>query len=98
MNEPVRKLAEQARIQMCSDARLQEFAELIVFRIMEKLEAEIDTAFQQDEIYAASTLQALSLDILNEFDMELPVDDDWDAEGELQKIIDEFDINSGKKL
>ena len=30
MNELIKKLAEQARIQMCSDARLQEFAELII--------------------------------------------------------------------
>jgi len=30
MNEKIKELAEQAKIQMCSDARLQEFAELIV--------------------------------------------------------------------
>jgi len=30
MNELIKKFAEQARIEMCSDARLQEFAELII--------------------------------------------------------------------
>lgn len=69
----------------------QKFAEAIVFHIMERLDNEIGTAFDQNEIYAASTLQALALSILDEFDMETPVEDDWDAEAELQKLIDEFD-------
>lgn len=30
MNERIKELATQARIQMCSDERLQEFAELII--------------------------------------------------------------------
>ena len=31
MNDKIRELAIKARIQMCSEARLQEFAELIVW-------------------------------------------------------------------
>ena len=71
----------------------EKFAEAVVFRIMERLDAEIELAFDQNEVYAASTLQALALSILDEFDMELPVEDDWDEEVELQKIVDEFNMN-----
>ena len=73
----------------------EKFAEAIVFRIMERIDTEIGTALDQDEAYAAATLQALALTILDEFDMEVPGDDDWDAEAELQKIIDEFEQGSG---
>lgn len=37
MNELVKELATKAKIQMCSDARLQEFAELIVRECVETL-------------------------------------------------------------
>lgn len=37
MNDLIKQLAEKARIQMCSDARLQEFAELIVDECCNKL-------------------------------------------------------------
>ena len=73
----------------------QQFAEAIVFRIMERIDTEIGTALDHDEAYAAATLQALALTILDEFDMEVPGDDDWDAEAELQKIVDEFEQGSG---
>ena len=74
----------------------QKFGEAIVLKIMERIEAEIGTAIDQDELYAAATLQALALVILDDFDMEVPGDDDWDAEGELQKIVDEFDMSGHK--
>ena len=75
----------------------QQFAEAIVFHIMKHIDAEIGTAIDQNELYAAATLQALALAILDEFDMEMPPDDDWDAEGELQKIFDEFDMSGDSK-
>ena len=75
----------------------EKFAESIVFRIIEHIDAEIGTAVDQNEIYAAATLQALALAILDEFDMEMPGDDNWDAEGELQKIFDEFDMSGDSK-
>ena len=37
MNELVKQLAERAKIQMCSEERLQEFAELIVDECVLKL-------------------------------------------------------------
>lgn len=71
MTPLVRQLAEQARIAMASEARLQEFAELIVQHCLEHIECEIESAIDQDQRYAAATLQAISLGILDEFDMEL---------------------------
>ena len=74
----------------------QRFAEAIVFHIMEHIDAEIGIAMDHDEAYAAATLEALALTILDEFDMEVPANDDWDAEAELQKIFDEFDMSGDK--
>ena len=53
----------------------QRFAEAIVFHIMERIDAEIGTAMDHDELYAAATLQAMALTILDEFDMEVPGDE-----------------------
>ena len=74
----------------------EKFAEAIVFHIMERIDTEIGTALDHDEAYAAATLEALALTILDEFDMEVPANDDWDAEAELQKIFDEFDMSGDK--
>ena len=71
----------------------QQFGELIVRKIVERIEAEMNLAWDQNETYAGATLSALVLTILDDFDMAMP-DDDWDAEEELQKIVDEFDQNS----
>lgn len=62
---------EQAWFQLYN----QQFAEAIVFHIMERIDAEIGTAMDHDELYAAATLQALALTILDEFDMEVPGDE-----------------------
>ena len=53
----------------------QQFAEAIVFHIMKHIDAEIGTAIDQNELYAAATLQALALAILDEFDMGMPKDE-----------------------
>jgi hypothetical protein len=69
----------------------QQFGELIVRKIVERIEAETNLAWEQNEIYAGAALSSLSLQILEDFDMVIP-DEDWDAEAELQKIFDEFDM------
>ena len=74
MTPLVKQLAEQARIAMVSEPRLQEFAELIVQHCLEHIECEIESALDQDQHYATATLQAISLGILDEFDMELSED------------------------
>ena len=56
MNPKVKELATQARIQMCSDARLQEFAELIVDEIVSLIQpnnertSEANVLFLKDKI------------------------------------------------
>ena len=50
----------------------EKFGELIVQRIIEKIEEEIEVAYAQGEDWTAATLQALAIDILDEFVMEIP--------------------------
>jgi len=49
----------------------QRFGEMVVKRIVNRIENEIGIAFDHDEVYAAATLQALVIEILDDFDMEL---------------------------
>lgn len=49
----------------------QRFGEAVVKRIVNRIENEIDIAFNQDEAYAAATLQALVIEILDDFDLEI---------------------------
>jgi len=82
MNDKFKLLALQAtmgtadfdngRYYVATPDKMQKFAELIVTRILDKVEAEIELADNNEQHYAMSTLQALALDILDEFDMELP--------------------------
>jgi hypothetical protein len=82
MNEKFKQLALQAKMgtadfdagsyYVATPDKMQKFAELIVTRILDKVEAEIELADNNEQHYAMSTLQALALDILDEFDMELP--------------------------
>lgn len=82
MNDKFRMLALQATMgtadfdvgsyYVATPDKMQKFAELIVTRILDKVEAEIELADNNEQHYAMSTLQALALDILDEFDMELP--------------------------
>ncbi len=48
----------------------QQFGEAIVKHILDKIEKEIDQAYRQEEHYAMSTLQALAMEILDDFDMK----------------------------
>lgn len=68
----------------------QQFGEAIVKQMLARIEHEIELAYNQNEPYAAATLEALAIQILDDFDME--IEEDWDAAAELQKIFDEFDI------
>ena len=102
MNELLKQLAEQANLsdflapnQKTRAKDLEKFAQAIVMHVMTRLESECAVADEHGEIYALATLQSLALQILDDFDMEVPMDDDWDAEAELQKIFDEFP-NTGK--
>jgi hypothetical protein len=49
----------------------QRFGEEVVKRIVNRIENEIDIAFNQNEAYATATLQALVIEILNDFDLEI---------------------------
>lgn len=50
----------------------QRFAEAIIIDFMERLEREIELAYDQEEPYAAATLEALAIEMLDDFDIELP--------------------------
>ena len=54
----------------------QQFGELIVRRIVERIEQEADLAYKQDQPYAGATLNALLLEILDDFDMEISDEND----------------------
>lgn len=100
MNERFKHLslmAGGAHYPTVNPALQQKFGESIVLHCLERMEQEIAHAYEVEDIATAATLQALALTILDDFDMEVPEDDDWDAEGELQKIIDEFDLPGNSK-
>jgi len=73
----------------------QKFAELIVKDCVNIIEGYCETS---PEIWG------LPLDVLEHFDMEfddpglegIEVDESWDAEEELQKLFDEFDMSQSK--
>ena len=52
----------------------ERFAQAIVERILERIETEIDLAYEHSEPYASATLEAMAIEILDDFDMELPKD------------------------
>ena len=53
----------------------EKFAELIVKHILEKIDTEIGLAYEQEQPWTAATLEALALEVLDDFDMELDEDD-----------------------
>lgn len=55
----------------------QKFGELIVNRIIDKLESELNIAGDREEHYAFATLSSLILEIVDDFDLE-PIDPDFD--------------------
>lgn len=82
MNEKFKQLALQAKMGTADfDAAsyyvvtpdcMQQFAESIVFCMLERIENEIELADNNEQHYAMATLQALALDVLEEFNMERP--------------------------
>ena len=69
MNDLLNQLALEA------DYNLPQFAQLIVEHILAKMDDEIGLAHEQDQAWTAATLEALALEILDDFDMELPEDE-----------------------
>lgn len=67
----------------------QRFGELIVEQVLALIQAKID----QSSADQASALAELREQILNTFELEW-MDPDWDAQTELQKIFDEFEIGN----
>lgn len=66
----------------------QKFGELIVQQVMDCIQRRIDSSASPLEATALCELQD---DVLAAFELEW-MDPEWDAEAELQKIFDEFDI------
>ena len=73
MNELLTQLAEQVYGSAHHDDF--RFAELIVKQILLKMESEIALAYEQDQSWTAATLEALALEILDDFDMEIKDDE-----------------------
>ena len=53
----------------------QKFGESIVLKILERIDKEIELAHKYDEPYAIATLQTMAIEILDEFEMEVPDED-----------------------
>ena len=49
----------------------QKFGESIVLRILERIEHEIEQAYKYEQTYAIASLEALAIEILDEFEMEI---------------------------
>ena len=71
----------------------QKFGELIVQQVMDCIQHRVNNSQSPLEATALCELQD---EILAAFELEW-MDPDWDAEAELQKIFDEFDIGNGNK-
>ena len=54
----------------------QEFAKLVIEHIIGKIEQESEIAWSHEQGYAHATLVALGLEILEDFDMEMPNNQD----------------------
>ncbi len=65
----------------------QRFGELVVEQVLGLIQAKLDQASTEQ----VTVLTELREQILNTFEMEW-MDPDWDAQTELQKIFDEFEI------
>ena len=82
MNEQIKLLAEQCGFRSNPNIYdrnqsfdIEKFAELIVKHILLKMESEIALAYEQDQSWTAATLEALALEILDDFDMEIKDDE-----------------------
>lgn len=68
----------------------QKFGELVIERVIDCINAKIHSTASPME---ATALCELQNDVLTAFELEW-MDADWDAAGELQKIVDEFDLDA----
>ena len=77
MNERIKELVEQAGFFVTekNGAALKDFGERIVKHIIKRIDYEIDIAYAQNQQWTAATLQSLSLEILEDFDMEIDLDE-----------------------
>jgi hypothetical protein len=71
----------------------EQFGHHIVNHIVTRLHKEVDWLDSENRPDLASRLFNILEEIQRDFDME-PRDPDWDPAVELQRIIDEFDIDS----
>ena len=71
----------------------QRFGESIVHQICALVIKQIETAIDNNNSELAQSLHVVHDQILAEFDLVPDTDDDWDAEAELQKIFDEYDLS-----
>jgi len=67
----------------------QRFGELVVEQVLGLIQAKLD----QSSTEQVTVLTDLREQILNTFELEW-MDPDWDAQTELQKIFDEFEIGN----
>ena len=49
----------------------QKFGESVVLKILERIEHEIEQAYKYEQTYAIASLEALAIEILDEFEMEI---------------------------
>lgn len=68
----------------------QRFGELIIDKVLDIVHVKIEASHLPVEVAALSELKQ---QILDQFELQW-MDPDWDAEAELQKIFDEFDIGN----
>ena len=82
MSNLINELVEQAGFSVTEQngAALKDFGERIVKHILEKMDTEIGLAYEQEENWTAATLEALALEILDDFDMEIDLDEDGEPE------------------
>lgn len=59
-------------------SRMEMLAKVVVEHILEKIDTEIGLAYDQDQPWTAATLEALALEILDDFDMEIDPKGDED--------------------
>ena len=72
MSGLIKQLKLQAGINDNPDQEgLDLFAKLIITHIVEKIEQEAELAWTQEQSWTNATLNALSLEILEDFDMEI---------------------------
>lgn len=90
-NDRIKQLQEQATVDILGVKQVDQkvFAQLIVQDCVEIIESWAEDDF---------AINGIAVEILEHFDMEIPIyeDQDWDPAEELQKLVDEYDIDDLK--